>query len=188
MDPNRTGARSRRAGQMLDGTQVAPYLREHLRRSGEAGDGYLSLAIAENRLMWDVLVEKADAVRGVPPSAFTYDDMRRSQPFRDAVARTLSDRLIGMPVDPDHIVAMAGAGSVVEALAWALVDAGGTVLVPTPSYSGYWNDLQSRIGLRVVPAHTTWEDDFRITESALEAFETFVDPKFQSDFWRRLKT
>ena len=163
---------------MLDETEIAPYLVEHIRRTArtaEPDDGYLCLAVAENRLMWDILAEKADAVRNVPVSAFTYDDMRSSPPFQRAIARTLSDRLIGLPVDPNHIVTMAGAGSIVEALAWALVDPGESVVVPTPSYSGYWNDLQSRIGVRIAPAHTTIDDDFRLTEPVLDRAASTTD-------------
>lgn len=162
------GTPSQRARRVLEHSNTAPYIFEHLARTTDE-NGYVCLAIAENRLMADLLSEKADAVRNVPTSAFTYDDMPGSAPFRGAVARTLTDHLMGVPVDPDHVVGMAGAGAVVEALGWILADPGAGVLVPTPSYTGYWNDLETRIGVHVVPAHTRAEDDFRIDPGVLDA-------------------
>lgn len=158
---------SQRAQRMVDGSTVAPYIQEHIRRQEAGDDGYVCLAVAENMLMWDLISEKANAPRAVPQQAFTYEDMRGSVAFRRALAEFLTDRLIGVPVDPSAIVVMAGAGSVVEAMAWSLVDPGGGVLIPTPSYAGYWNDIESRSGLRAVPAHTSPDDDFRITSEAL---------------------
>ncbi len=160
---------SQRAQRMVADSTVAPYIVEHITRLAEPrDDGYLCLAVAENHLMWDLLSEKANAVRNVAPRAFTYQDMRDS-PLRAAAATFLGDRLLGCSVDAESVVVMAGAGVVVESLAWSLVDPGGGVLIPTPSYSGYWNDIEARAGLRAVPAPTLPGDDFRITPEALTA-------------------
>ncbi len=162
------GTVSKRARRMVTESTIAPYIVEHIQRSAPPRDpDYLSLAVAENGLMWDIVSEKANAVRNVGPSAFAYEDMRGSVALRAALARFLGDRLFRCDVDADSVVVMAGAGSVIEALAWALVDPGGGVLIPTPSYAGYWNDIEARAGLSAVPAHTLPEDDFRITEDAL---------------------
>ncbi|HSJ71944.1 MAG TPA: aminotransferase class I/II-fold pyridoxal phosphate-dependent enzyme [Acidimicrobiia bacterium] len=163
-----SGGVSERARRMVTESTIAPYIVEHIHRSAPPRDpDYLCLAVAENHLMWDLISEKANAVRNVGPSAFGYEDMRGSLALRTALARFLGDHLFGCEVDTDSIVVMAGAGSVVEALAWALVDPGGGVLIPTPSYAGYWNDIEARARLRAVPAHTRSEGDFRITEDVL---------------------
>ena len=164
---------SDRARDLLSTSATAPHVAEHLARTAPGRDqgDYRCLAIAENRLMADVMSEKADAVRMVPSRALTYDDMFGSPTFRAAVARTVSERITHHPVDPSHVTPMAGAGSVIEALGWTLVDPGGGVLIPTPSYAGYWTDLGTRIGVHAVPAHTTPDDDFRITPDALTRAE-----------------
>ena len=168
---------SERARDLLASSTHAPHVTEHLARTApgcEVGD-YVCLAIAENRLMADVMSEKADAARTVPARSLTYDDMFGSPAFRDAVARTVSERITGHPVDAGHVIPMAGAGSVIEALGWTLVDPGGGVLIPTPSYAGYWTDLGTRIGVHAIPAHTTPGDDFRITDDALTRAEASTD-------------
>jgi aspartate/methionine/tyrosine aminotransferase len=164
---------------MVTASKVAPYIAAHIERTTATprDERYLSLAVAENHLMWDLLDEKANTVRDVPPSAFRYEDMRGSGRFRSAVAGFLGSHLYGREVDPQWIVPMAGAGSVVEALAWSLVDPGEGILIPTPSYSGYWNDIESRADLHAVPAHTTSTDDFRITPGSLtEAVDASMVP------------
>lgn len=168
VDSPDSGGVSQRARRMVTESTIAPYIVEHIQRSAEPRDpDYLCLAVAENNLMWDLIAEKANAVRNVGPAAFGYEDMRGSVALRTALARFLGASLFGCDVDLDWIVVMAGAGSVVEALGWALVDPGGGILIPTPSYAGYWNDIEARAGLRAVPAHTQPQDDFRITEDVL---------------------
>ncbi|MFO7700563.1 MAG: aminotransferase class I/II-fold pyridoxal phosphate-dependent enzyme [Acidimicrobiia bacterium] len=163
-----SGGVSQRARRMVTESTIAPYMVEHIERSAAPRDpDYLCLAVAENHLMWDIISEKANAVRNVGPAAFGYEDMRGSVALRAMLARFLGDRLFGCEVDVDSVAVMAGAGSVVEALAWALVDPGGGVLVPTPSYAGYWNDIEARAGLVAVPAHTRPETGFRISEDVL---------------------
>jgi aspartate/methionine/tyrosine aminotransferase len=63
---------------------------------------------------------------------------------------------------------MAGAGAVLEALFHAIADAGEGVLVPTPSYAGFWPDLTLRDGLVIVPVHTAAADSFRLTPRLLD--------------------
>jgi aspartate/methionine/tyrosine aminotransferase len=170
VDSPDSGGVSERARRMVTESTIAPYILEHIQRSAEPRDpDYLCLAVAENHLMWDIISEKANAVRNVGPSAFGYEDMRGSVALRATLARFLGDGLFGCEVSADSIVVMAGAGSVVEALTWALVDPGGGVVIPTPSYAGYWNDIEARVGLLAVPAHTRPESDFRITEDTLTA-------------------
>jgi aspartate/methionine/tyrosine aminotransferase len=43
------------------------------------------------------------------------------------------------------------------------------VLVPTPSYAGYWLDLETRIGVHVIPVPTSTDLGFRLTVDDLEA-------------------
>ena len=99
------------------------YLLEHFDRREDAydailnPDGYVALCLAENKLVWNLLRPKMLEFRDIPHSAICYDEMIGSDRFRTRLA---------------------GGGSVLEALFCALGDPGDGVLVPTPSYSGFW--------------------------------------------------
>jgi aspartate/methionine/tyrosine aminotransferase len=169
-----TGGLSRRGQRLVSSPPTAEYLREHFARSNAPFDpvqrpaGYIPLCIAENALVWDLLAPKVAACRDVPAGAFGYDDMRGSLTFRERLARFLGRAFLGRTPDAAHVAVLAGAGAVLEILFHALGDPGDGVLVPTPSYAGFWPDLETRDGLVVVPVHTASRDGFRLTPGALD--------------------
>jgi aspartate/methionine/tyrosine aminotransferase len=151
------------------------YIDEHFARVGDrwdAGsnpDGYVPMCIAENMLVWDLLGPKLAGRRDVPARVAAYDAMVGSASFREALAAFLGRHVTGRSVDPDHIITLAGAGTVLEMLFYAIADPGDGILVPTPSYSGFWPDIETRDQLQVIPAHTTSETGFRLTVELLDA-------------------
>lgn len=156
----------------LDRSQVPDYLLEHVARTTsldpDVRNGYTGLAVSENKLMWDLLDTKANAVRHVGPAAFGYAEHWGSAPLRSAISEFGTAHLWHEPIDPETIVAMAGAGTTLEATFAALCDVGQGVLIPTPSYAGYWLDIESRIGLHGVPVATSSDTDFRLTDADLD--------------------
>lgn len=166
---------SRRGRALLTGSSMPEYLVEHFRRAPDrwppesAPDGYLALCVAENALVWDLLEPQVTAARAVPREALEYDAMIGSELFRGKLAEFLSRRVLGREVNSDQLAVLAGAGSVLEILFHALADPGDGVLVPTPSYAGFWLDLETRDGLHVVPVDCRSEDGFRLTPARLEA-------------------
>lgn len=161
-------------GRALLGGSMPAYLVEHFARSPhrfgpEAPDGYLGLCVAENALVWDLIGPRVQAPREVPRERFAYDDMRGSRAFREALAGLFSERLAHRTVDPEHLAVLAGAGSILETVFYALGDPGDGVLVPTPSYAGFWMDLEVRDALRIVPVHGTSDNDFRVGPADYEA-------------------
>jgi aspartate/methionine/tyrosine aminotransferase len=143
------------------------YLREHFARSSTAD--YVPLCVAENKLVSDVLLSKMSKCRNVPASVLGYDRMRGSDAFRSALAEFMARKILGRRVSPEQIVVLAGAGTVLEALFYVIADPGDAVLVPTPSYAGFWLDLETRDELRVIAVNTASEDGFRLTPERLEA-------------------
>jgi len=127
------------------------------------------MCIAENMLVWDLLGPKLAAGRDVPARVVAYDAMVGSASFREALAAFLERHIIGRPVDPDHIITLAGAGTVLEMLFYAIADPGEGVLIPTPSYSGFWPDIETRDQLQVIPVHTSSAADFHLTVELLDA-------------------
>ena len=166
---------SQRGRRLVDQPFMAPYLLEHFARRDDAyheesnPDGYVALCLAENKLVWELLRPKMLESRDIPHSAICYDEMIGSTRFRGQLASFMSRTFLGRPVDPATVIVLAGGGSVLETLFYALADPGDGVLVPTPSYSGFWPDLEGRDGLRIVPVHCSSNNGFRLTNDMLDA-------------------
>ena len=163
---------SDRATAGLERSAVPAYLVEHVARvtspDADVRDGYTCLAVSENKVMWDLLDAKANEVRHVGPSAFGYAEHWGTAAFRKAISEFGSQHLWGTAIDPDSIIAMTGAGATLEATFAALCDPGQGVLIPTPSYAGYWLDIETRIGLEGVPVPTSPAVDYRLTDEDLD--------------------
>jgi aspartate/methionine/tyrosine aminotransferase len=147
------------------------------RWSPDRPDGFVDLSVAENRLVWDLIEPELSRARPLPARSSGYDDMRGSGPFRRSVAAFAGRTFLGRAIDPDSIATLAGAGAVLEAVFYALCDAGDGVLVATPGYAGFWMDLENRDEAVIVPVPTRWDDGFRITTEALDrAYESAERP------------
>ncbi|MFO7562325.1 MAG: aminotransferase class I/II-fold pyridoxal phosphate-dependent enzyme [Enhygromyxa sp.] len=140
---------SRRGQRLLAQPPFAPYLLAHFAHSDD--EGYIPLCVAENRTMWDVLTPRLSAYRDVPPRVLGYDAMIGNLEFRRKLAQFMSRAFLGRTVAAEQLVALAGAGAVLEQLFYAIADPGDGVLVPTPSYAGFWSDLETRDELRIIP-------------------------------------
>lgn len=169
MDP--LSARGRR---LVAQAPMPEYVDVHQARLGDRydpeanPDGYIGLAVAENKLVWPLLEPRLHAPRAVPPESVAYDEMIGSEAFRSNLASFLGRELAGRPIDPAHVAVLAGSGSVLETLFYVIADAGDAVLVPTPSYAGFWADLETRDALTIVPVHTSSTDGFRLTTGLLD--------------------
>ncbi len=154
---------------------MKPYIAAHFERMEDRydpvanPDGYLGLAVAENKLVWELLRPRLHEPRDVPLDAVCYDQMIGNRGFRENLARFMGRTFLGREVEPAHVAALAGSGSVLEILFYALGDPGDGVLVHTPSYAGFWADLETRDALSIVPVHTHSEDGFRLTTDLLDA-------------------
>jgi aspartate/methionine/tyrosine aminotransferase len=166
---------SERGERLVASSPMAPYILEHFERSGDAWDaeanpdGYIGLCVAENKLVWDLLGPRVTAARAVPRTAFEYDQMVGSELLRSRLADFLGERLLGRAIDPTSVAALGGSGSVLELLFYVIAGPGDGVLVPTPSYTGFWADLETRNELTILPVHTSSADRFTLSIDQLEA-------------------
>ncbi len=166
---------SRRGRKLVDQPLMGEYLLEHFARRDDSynpisnPDGYIALCLAENKLVWDLLRPKMLESRDIPQSAICYDDMIGSAQFRAQVATFMGRTFMGRTVDPEHVIVLAGGGSILECLFYVIGDTGDGVLVPTPSYSGFWPDLEGRDGLKIVPVDCRSDSGFRLTTEMLDA-------------------
>ncbi len=164
---------SRRGRRLLANPPLPEYLHEHFARQNSTYDpanpgGYIPLSVAENLLLGDLLIDRMAAVTGVPARVLGYDSMVGSEAFRERLARFLGRRVLGRTFQPDQLAVLAGAGSVLEILFHCLCDPGDGVLVPTPSYAGFWADLETRDELAIVEVPTFLSEGFRLTPDHLD--------------------
>ena len=165
---------SQRARRLVDAPLISSYIYEHFARLEQAydaetrRDGYVGLCVAENRLMWAELSARLAAVSSPPHRVLGYDAMIGAWAVRERIAELLSDRICRRPIRPEHVALLAGAGSVLELLFYAIGDPGDGVLIPTPSYAGFWNDLGARNGLKIITVPTHSANGFELTEASLD--------------------
>ncbi|HMJ09819.1 MAG TPA: aminotransferase class I/II-fold pyridoxal phosphate-dependent enzyme [Polyangiaceae bacterium] len=169
-----SGSLSLRGRRLIDNPTLPEYLQEHFARRAAPfhpqlrPSGYIPLCIAENKLVGELLLAKLDSCGPMPEAALGYDSMLGSLAFRQALARFMGDRFLGRQFEPEQLAVLAGAGSVLEILFHVLADAGEGVLVPTPSYAGFWPDLETRDALAIVPVHTSSQDGFHLHTAQLD--------------------
>jgi len=114
--------------------------------------GIINLCVAEDKLSADMMSEKLWAVADkVPAPELAYTNMKGTEALRGALAETYG-RLLAPSVvfEPRHIAVAAGAGAILEHLAFALAAPGDSVLIPAPWYAAFRNDLGVRAGVRAV--------------------------------------
>lgn len=167
---------SRRGQRLIDSPPLAPYIVEHFARAPggwdavERPDGYVALCIAENKRQAEALVRLlARYGDDVPARVLGYDAMIGNLELRQNLAAFMSRSFLGRTVSAEELAVVAGAGSVLELLFHAIADPGDGVLVPTPSYAGFWSDLETRDALSIIPVHCRPEDDFALTPARLDA-------------------
>ena len=163
---------SSRGAQLAAKSPMAPYIVEHFARVGaESVEGslpYVPLCIAENSLLKERVLEKLHAAPKAPTRVLGYDAMVGAEVFRDELASFMGRTFLGRQFGVDQIAVLAGAGTVLEHVFYALGDPGDGVLVPTPSYAGFWTDLETRDELHAIPVHCRSEEGFELTVERLD--------------------
>jgi 1-aminocyclopropane-1-carboxylate synthase len=162
---------SARGSGLVASPPAAEYIRTHQERAAGLCDGpsgYVALCTAENKLVADLVLARLGAVDDVPARALGYDAMVGAEGVREKIAGFMARTFVGRPVEARHLVLLAGAGAVLESLFYAICDPGDGVLVPTPSYAGFWADLETRDDLNIIPVHCSSEAGFRLTPELLD--------------------
>ncbi|NND03360.1 MAG: aminotransferase class I/II-fold pyridoxal phosphate-dependent enzyme [Acidimicrobiia bacterium] len=165
---------SKRALKALANPPAVEYIRAHHENMADAydaatnPDGYIGLCIAENKLVWDLLEPKLAECRDLEHYSLGYDAMIGSIHFRSQLAEFMGRTILGRKIDPEDLAVLNGAGSVLELLFYVLCNPGDGVLVPTPSYTGFWADIETRDELSIIPVHCSSEDGFRLTPHLLD--------------------
>jgi len=154
---------------------MAAYVHEHLARV-ERGwdptarpDGYIPLCVAENKRRTQALLTALAKYGDIPPHVLGYDAMIGNRGFREHLAAFMGRTFLGRTFEAENLAVVAGAGSVLELLFHVIADAGDGVLVPTPSYAGFWADLETRDALTIVRVDCASAEGFALTTERLDA-------------------
>jgi len=144
-----------------------PYQAE-LFGSLESGE-WAFLAVAENRLMWDVVKPLVTrALQSLPDSSVSYLPMQGQVALRQALSRFFERRVMKVPVPANELVCGAGVSAVVSNLFYCLCEEGDLVLMPAPYYSAFDSDLRAFCNLRRVLVPLDPEEGYRLSVDALE--------------------
>ncbi|GAB2303613.1 acetyl-CoA synthetase [Dionaea muscipula] len=99
-----------------------------------------------------------------------FQDYHGLPEFRNAVAKFMGRARGGrVKFDPSRIVMSGGATGANETIMFCLADPGDAFLIPSPYYPGFDRDLGWRTGVQLIPVNTKSSDNFRISNSQLEA-------------------
>lgn len=110
--------------------------------SADNADGYVLMAVAENRLNYGMAMDKLKTCRNLDDTTGAYANMNGRHTFRTNFAKTMHRTVTrGHPVDPESLVASAGCGAAINNLAFMLMEPGDGVLLPTPTYGALYNDF-----------------------------------------------
>lgn len=130
--------------------------------------GYVSLGIAENTLMHDVLSQHIHKHMALPNEDFTYGDGKKQ--LRAALGRFLARHFNPLvPVQPEHITVTNGCSSAVEHMSWALGNPGDCFLLGRPFYGTFVPDLTLRMGTKLLTVDFDGEDP--LGETAAKRYE-----------------
>lgn len=115
-------------------------------------DGYVSIGVAENRLMHSELHEYMATHFNAHDCFLTYGDgAKGSHRLRAAMARFLNKHLKPqVPLESSHLVVTNGVTSAIEHTSWAFADPGDAFLLGQPYYGAFPNDISLRPEVKLI--------------------------------------
>jgi aspartate/methionine/tyrosine aminotransferase len=105
----------------------------------------------------------------VPSWVFDYVPNRGNLEFRRALASMMETTWVQAPVEAEFIGCQAGAGSILDLMAWCLCEPGEAMLTPNPLYSGFLSDFSIRGGVTTEVIVTSPDRLYIPTKEELEA-------------------
>lgn len=103
-------------------------------------NGKIPLAIAENKLMHDIILPKIQAFRSSLPEILNYTVSSGAPMFKNTLVEVLRDRVFKVPtatINADQIVVASGCTALLYALSFIMFDDQDSILIPTPYYPAF---------------------------------------------------
>ena len=144
-------------------------------------DGYILLCVAENKLNFAPFAHKISLCRHLTDDVANYSDMHGTLSLRHQLARLMARRS-GVDVTPDTVCISNGVGACLHTLTLLLCEPGDAILIPSPAYAAFANDLSVAasalpVYVRLPPPHRL---DPAVFEAALLAFEADAELNWEA--------
>eukprot|EP00927_Polykrikos_kofoidii_P049997 TRINITY_DN43963_c0_g1_i1.p1 TRINITY_DN43963_c0_g1~~TRINITY_DN43963_c0_g1_i1.p1 ORF type:complete len:491 (+),score=70.00 TRINITY_DN43963_c0_g1_i1:92-1564(+) len=134
------------------------------------GEGVILLAVAENKLSWDMLQPRVEkGFQGMESWVANYGPMTGQDMLLEPLAKFMEAHITHVPVQPKELVCGTGVAAILSNLFFSICEAGDAVLIPAPYYSAFDSDLRSFCDLQRVPVNLCAAEGYALSESALEA-------------------
>lgn len=132
-------------------------------------DGWLCLAVAEQRFALDALADKLQATAPrLTPGTAGYNSWQGLPEFRSQLARMMgSTAVVDTPLNPDCLVVSTGMNALLSHVSSCLCDPGDGIIIPAPYYTAYAADVGYITQAHMVPAPLT-APAYTLTREALE--------------------
>jgi len=136
--------------------------------SDENPAGYINLGTAENYLMGAEMLAWLNESMQLSEHDLHYGEFRGVEELREVLAGFLRE-LSGLSgAKPDNVVIGNGVSSLLESLAFSLFDAGDSVIIPAPYYTGYEEDFSHRFSVKIIPAHMNLDNEYDLDVNVIE--------------------
>lgn len=134
------------------------------------GRDILSLTLGEPDFATPVNIQEA-AIASIKDGSSSFYTVASGMPALKEAISTYMEKFYGYSVAANEIVAGTGAKFLLYAFFMSVLDAGDEVIIPTPYWVSYADQVKLAEGLPVF-VETTEETDFKVTVAALEAVRT----------------
>ncbi|KAI1611547.1 1-aminocyclopropane-1-carboxylate synthase [Exophiala viscosa] len=134
-------------------------------------DGIVAMAVAENKLMREEIVDHINKHMNINPWHLTYGQGPQGDPaLRKALASFVQEVFTpSTEITESHICMCNGAGSAVDNLCFCMGEPGDGVLVGRPLYVGFFPDIEARA--KIKPVLVGFGDVNPTSAAAVSAYE-----------------
>ena len=135
-------------------------------------DGFVALAIAENKLMRDEVTAHINKNFQINPWHLTYGEGRAGAfELRSKIASFVNDSFNPfLPVEDSHLCVCNGAGSVVSNFCFCIGEPGDGLLIGRPLYVGFFEDIED--SAKIKPVLVSMGDADPVGIEAVQRYET----------------
>ncbi|XP_028410612.1 1-aminocyclopropane-1-carboxylate synthase-like protein 1 [Dendronephthya gigantea] len=138
-------------------------------------EGIINMGTSENKIIADIVTAKLNEQNEFKEEHSHYGDFRGMPKFRESMAKFFERYMKPLEkIDPENIAVYNGCASIVKALSATIFNPGEAILMPTPYYAGFEQDLYIENEIVRFPVHLSSEPHpetnmpFEITMKALE--------------------
>jgi len=144
--------------------------------------GIIHLGVAENQLMVEELLQRLPTLLDLESRHLHYGHNTGSQELRTQVTKLINRYFnVQSEILPEHITVHTGVTSAINDLAYVLCDEGDGILIPTPYYGYFDQDLYLKVHARAIPVHIGSAREIFDEQAHIEQLETAYSKATKDD-------